>query len=106
MAVLLLKEMLSSANWFGIACALVGVIIIEKSWSKGRIKQEKASRNFAFPIMATLSVALSQVVRKSGLVIYDVPLVGLVVGYACSLLIYTSALLHSHISRQVFSLHK
>ncbi len=106
LAVLLLDELLSTPNWFGIACVLVGVVVIERSWSKGKIRQDKRFRNLVFPIMATLSVALSQVVRKYGLGIYDAPLLGVAVGYACSLLIYTLALLSFHIPRRVFSLRR
>ncbi|UCH32053.1 MAG: DMT family transporter [Candidatus Bathyarchaeota archaeon] len=106
MAALLLNETLSTANFLGIACALIGAVIIERSWSKDKIKPGKVFQNLAFPIMATLSVAVSQVVRKYGLGIYNAPLLGVAVGYACSLLIYALALLRLPISLRTFSWRK
>ena len=88
-AVTLLGETLTAENWLGVASVIVGVIFV------GRIinidnKQTKhvSKKALLVPVLGTLSIAFSQIVRKESLNIYTQPLLGVAVGYFTSLIVY------------------
>jgi len=93
LAVFLLNEMLSPVNWIGIICITLGVVYIEKISGKSN---HKKNETLFFSIVATLFMALSQIIRKYGLGIYNEPLLGAAVGYAISLLLYIPLLIFSN----------
>ncbi len=105
LAVVLLEETLYPINWIGITSIVLGVILIERSSGKSNPEGEGFSRkNLVFPIFASLLTATSQIVRKQGLIIHNEPSLGVAIGYAFSLLMYTLFLTFSDSSRRSISL--
>ncbi len=94
LAVLLLGETLIPEKWIGIVCIVVGVAYIERGLGNLRNGPEKISKKgLVFPLLASLAIALSQIVRKHGLNIYNQPLLGVATGYSSTLLLYLPLLI-------------
>jgi drug/metabolite transporter (DMT)-like permease len=89
LAVLLLGEIIAPENWIGVICIVAGVMFIERSLGKPKTEMKKISKKgLIFPLLATLTIASSQLVRKYGLNIYNEPLLGVAIGYSSSFLLY------------------
>ena len=88
-ATLLLGEMLTTENWIGLICIMVGVIFIGRSINNGDAQTKNTTkRGLIVPILGSLAMAFSQIVRKEGLNIYNEPLLGVAAGYTTSLILY------------------
>lgn len=106
-AVLLLSEVLAPENWIGVICIVVGVMFIERGLGKPKTEPEGIfKKGLIFPLLATLTIAFSHLVRKHGLNIYNEPLLGVAVGYSSSLLLYLLLLTSSSSMRCSMSLGK
>jgi DME family drug/metabolite transporter len=100
LAVLFLGEVLTPEKWIGIVCIVVGVVYVERGLSNLKTGSERISKKgLAFPILASLAIALSQIVRKHGLNIYNQPLLGVAIGYSSTLLLYVPLLISSNTTR-------
>jgi drug/metabolite transporter (DMT)-like permease len=89
LAVLLLGEVIAPENWIGVICMVAGVMFIERSLDKPKTETKKIfKKGLIFPLLATLTIASSQLVRKYGLNIYNEPLLGVAIGYSSSFLLY------------------
>jgi DME family drug/metabolite transporter len=87
-AVLLLGEVLTIENWIGLACIIAGVIFVGRSINNNETRPKSTSKKvFIIPIVGSLAIAFSQIVRKEGLNIYNEPLLGVAVGYSTSLIV-------------------
>jgi drug/metabolite transporter (DMT)-like permease len=88
-AVFFLNEKLSSLNWLGLICMLIGVLFIERSSNPSKVKESWFSKKqLIIPIIGTLFMASSSVIRKFGLNLYHEPVLGTAIGYLSSLIIY------------------
>jgi drug/metabolite transporter (DMT)-like permease len=88
-AILFLGEVLSVGNWVGLACVVAGVIFIGRHLNNGSTQAKYASKmGFIVPLIGSLAVAFSQIVRKESLYVYNQPLLGTAVGYLTSLVVY------------------
>jgi DME family drug/metabolite transporter len=88
-AILLLGETLTAENWIGVACIIVGGIFLGRSINKGDAQHKNTSKkSFIVPVLGSLAIAFSQIMRKEGLNIYNEPLLGTAVGYSISLIFY------------------
>jgi drug/metabolite transporter, DME family len=88
-ATLLLGEVLTTENWIGLICIMVGVIFIGRSINNGDAQTKNTTkRGLIVPILGSLAMACSQIVRKEGLNIYNEPLLGVAAGYTTSLILY------------------
>ena len=88
-AVSLLGEALIIESWIGLACVIVGVIFIGRNINKGNTQTKYIpKKGLIVPVVGSLAIAFSQIVRKEGLNIYNQPLLGLAVGYATTLIVY------------------
>jgi len=97
LAVLLLSEALAPENWIGIACIMVGVVLIERILSNPKSGPKRISKKgLVFPLTAALTVAFSALARKHGLNIYNEPLLGVAIGYSSSFLLYLLLTTYSH----------
>ena len=95
-AFLLLGEVLSPENWIGIVCIVAGVVFVERSLSEPKAGSKRIfKKGLVFPLIATLTIALSVVFRKHGLNIYNEPLLGVAIGYSLSFLLYLLLLISS-----------
>jgi len=92
LAVLLLNEVLSLWNWIGIICIFIGVFLIERGLGKTvNVKkrlQGISKKDLVFPIIAAFTFALSLIIRKHGLNIYDEPLLSASIGYSTAFLFF------------------
>lgn len=100
LAVVLLKEALTPEKWIGIVCIVVGVVCIERGSSNLKTGPERISKKgLVFPLLSSLAIALSQIVRKHGLNIYNQPLLGVAIGYSSTLLLYLPLLISFNTTR-------
>lgn len=87
-AVLLLGETLSSANWVGIVCIIFGVISIQRLSMNDVGHKRILAGSLSVSLLGALATAMSYIVRKSGLDICNVPLFGAALGYTFALILY------------------
>ena len=88
-AVLFLGEALTFENWTGLVCIIAGVIFIGRKMNNGETTPKGTTKRFLiFPILGSLAIASSQIVRKEALNIYNQPLLGVAVGYTATLIVY------------------
>ncbi|MCW4034458.1 MAG: DMT family transporter [Candidatus Bathyarchaeota archaeon] len=87
-AVLLLGETLSPENWAGMLCIIVGVIFVGKNLNGNTKTATVSKKGLIIPVLGSLAIAASQIVRKEALNIYSQPLLGVAVGYTTSLVVY------------------
>jgi len=109
-AVLLLNETFSSINFLGIMCIILGAISIERSLRSNAWDKRILKRSLILPVLATLMNALSYIIRKHGLTIYNEPLLGVAIGHAISFLlffllsIFPNSVRRSFVSKKDFGL--
>jgi len=99
-AILLLGETLTAENWIGLACIIAGVIFVGRNINNGDAQPKNTTKKgFIIPILGSLAIALSQIVRKEGLNIYNQPLLGVAMGYTTALIVYLLLLFFSNGTR-------
>jgi len=99
-AVLLLSETLALKNWIGIICIVVGAVFIERSLGKPRTGPKRyLQKGLVFPLLAGLIRALSAIISKQGLNIYNEPLLGIAIGYSATLFLDLLSSIFSHTVR-------
>jgi drug/metabolite transporter, DME family len=94
-AVSFLGEVLTIANWIGLACITTGVLIIGKISNKNSPTSQATTKELLIPVTGSLLVAFSSIIRKEGLNLYNQPLLGVAVGYSASLIFYLIVLAFS-----------
>lgn len=100
MAVSLLGEALSIENWIGLVCVIVGVIFIGRNINKNDPQTKHTSKKgLIVPVVGSLAIAFSQIVRKESLNIYNQPLLGAAMGYTTALIVYLLVMAFSKTSR-------
>lgn len=88
-AILLLGEALTSENWIGLVCIIVGVISVGRIVNKGETSPKNTTKKgLIVPMVGSLAFAFSYIVRKEALNIYNQPLLGVAVGYTTALIVY------------------
>lgn len=88
-AVMFLGETLTSENWIGLLCVVMGAIFIGRTIHNGNTQTEdRSKKGLILPLVGSLSIAFSQTLRKEGLNIYNQPLLGVAIGYLTSLFVY------------------
>ncbi|MFC1487621.1 DMT family transporter [Thermoproteota archaeon] len=95
-AVLLLGELLTVENWVGLICVIVGVVFVGRNINNDKSKNQHASKKgLIIPVLGSLAIAFSQIVRKEGLNLYNQPLLGVAIGYSTALIVYLLVMLFS-----------
>ena len=88
-AVLLLGEVLTTENWVGLVCIIVGVVSVGRIVNRGEASYRNATKKgLIVPVLGSLTFAFSYIVRKEALNIYNQPLLGVAVGYLTALIVY------------------
>ena len=88
-AILFLGEALTLENWVGLVCIIVGVVFVGRSLNNGGDGYLKVSKKgLIVPVVGSLALAFSQIVRKEGLNVYNESLLGVAVGYTATLTLY------------------
>ena len=104
LAVLLLSEILSLENWIGIILVIFGGIFVGTNSRKNEMGDTLSRKNLGLPIVAGLALAISNVIRKYALNLYNAPVLGVAVAYTFSLLSYFLMLMLSASTRKGLSL--
>lgn len=86
LAVLVLSETMTLANWVGIFIVFLGAVLVE--WTSRDVSEKKARswRDLMLPIIGGVALAVGAVLRKYGLVMFDAPVFGVAIAYTASLL--------------------
>jgi len=93
-AIILLGEVLATENWIGLGCIIIGVISVGRFVNKSKNGSQKTTnKGLIFPLVGSLVLAFSQIVRKEALNIYNQPLLGVAVGYTTTLIVYLLVML-------------
>jgi drug/metabolite transporter (DMT)-like permease len=103
---LLFGEILNFENIIGVFFVLVGVVLIERSFTKSGNGKRKiiSKKDLLIPIIASLAVAFSHIIRKQGLNIYNEQLLGVAIGYSAALLFYL--IINSYLTKTILSVSK
>jgi drug/metabolite transporter (DMT)-like permease len=104
LAVLLLSEILSLENWIGITLVIFGGIFVGTNSRKIKTGDKPSRKNLALPIVGGLALAVSNIIRKYALNLYNAPVLGVAVAYTFSLISYSLMLMLSASTRKELSL--
>ena len=105
LAVLFLAEALAPGNWAGILMVFLGGILVE--WSSREAKSQKHSKkDLIFPVLGGVALGFGSLLRKSALILFDAPVLGVAVAYTVSLLPFLVILAFSAQTRKGLSLKR
>jgi uncharacterized membrane protein len=100
LAVIILSERPWIGLFMGLACIVVGSIIIEASMHKGSIKGSRTSW-MTLPILYAFTAGFNDVLRKQALLVLNQPLFGTTIAYTSTLLLYTILILLTNNMAQI-----
>jgi drug/metabolite transporter (DMT)-like permease len=86
-AAFLLNEELTIGVWLGIVCVVFGAIMVQRAMYGGVVFRGDV-KDLIYPFLAAILVGFSYVVKKEGLNVCDVPVMGVAVGYVTAFLLY------------------
>jgi drug/metabolite transporter (DMT)-like permease len=104
LAVLLLGETPTLANWIGVFVVVIGVILVEMTSCDPNGGKIRSLRNLIFPILGGLAFGVSVILRKYALNLCNTPVFGVAVAYAFSLIPFAVILLYQKPNREWRSL--
>jgi len=85
LAVLFLSEALAPGNWAGILMVFLGGFLVE--WSSQEASNQKHSKkDLIYPVLGGISLGFGSIIRKSALIQFDAPVLGVAIAYTASLL--------------------
>jgi DME family drug/metabolite transporter len=106
LAVVLLSESLSGANWVGIICIIAGVVFMQLSTRRNGAQEKKGKKSLIFPVLGGITIAVGTVIGKYALTISDAPTFGVAEAYTFSLLPYMLILTVSTLTRRELNLKR
>jgi drug/metabolite transporter, DME family len=105
LAVIFLNEILTLGNWLGIGAIISGVIIIQMS-CRGNTCANSSLKDWGLPIMAGIAFAVSAILSKTALNLFNAPFLGVTVAYAFAFIPYIAYLIVDKKSRINFIMPK
>jgi DME family drug/metabolite transporter len=105
LAALFLNEVLTVGNWLGIGTIISGVIIIQMS-CKGNTCANSSLKEWSFPIMGGIIFAVSAVLTKTALTLFNAPFLGVTIAHIFALTPYIAFLFFNKKSRNEFSVRQ
>ncbi len=106
-AIILLHEQPTIGTLAGTLCVVCGAVLVGRSIHGNSAKSWRSVKTgMAFSVFASMALGLSYVVRKIGLNICDEPIMGVALGYAVALSIYTLMASISSNIRSTLSMNK
>jgi len=85
-AVIFLNETLSIENYLGVLCIIIGGILIERSTRSSEAAKNRIFKKWVIiPLVGTIIIAISAILRKQGLTLNNEPLFAVAIGYAVAL---------------------
>jgi drug/metabolite transporter (DMT)-like permease len=104
LAVVLLGEILSWGNWFGILLIILGSFLVEMSAQEINNGHVHSRKDLILPLVGGLTLGVSSITRKYALDLFNAPVLGVAIGYTFSLLTYALILMFSAPTRKELSL--
>jgi uncharacterized membrane protein len=105
-ATVFLNEKLTLQIGMGIVVIIGGIIIFEKDMQKDAAIGRRNPKDLIYPLLSALFFSFAIVARKMGLNILDSPILGVTVGFATSMVIYSVVCLGAPKLRASISLKK
>jgi drug/metabolite transporter, DME family len=105
LAALFLNEVLTIENLLGVAAIISGIIVIEMS-CKNHSCADSSLRQWSVPIVGGITFAVSAVLSKMALSMFNAPMLGVAIAFAFALIPYGIWLFFSNNARNSFSLRK
>lgn len=107
LAVVFLSELLTLANWIGVAAIAVGVIFVEMSCRNNSCgNNNNVLKNWVFPILGGITLGISAILRKTALNLFNAPVLGIAVAYSFSFIPYLAILAFHSSTRKSLSLKR
>ena len=101
LAVLFLSEILTPQNLIGVISIAIGVIFVELNFRQATNGGQKSViRSLIYPVLGGVTLSVSAIMRKAALDIFNAPVLGVAVAYACSFLLYAVMLAFSKPTRK------
>lgn len=106
LAVLFLSEILAPGNWAGILMVVLGGIFVEWSSREANNQKKHSKKDLIYPVLGGAALGFGSILRKSALILFDAPVLGVAVAYTASLLPFLVMLLFSASTRKELSLKR
>ncbi len=106
-AIILLHEQPTIGVLLGTFCVICGAVLVARSIHGNKARLGGSVKTGpAFSLSASIVYGLSFAIRKIGLNIYDEPIIGVALGYAMALIIYTLMAATSSNIRRIVSVNR
>jgi drug/metabolite transporter, DME family len=106
LAVLFLSEFLTPNNWTGILMVFLGGILVEWSSREAGNLNIHSRRDLIYPVLGGAALGAGSILRKSALIQFDAPVLGVAVAYTTSLLPFLIIIASSTSTRKELSLKR
>jgi DME family drug/metabolite transporter len=106
LAVLFLSEFLTPNNWTGILMVFLGGILVEWSSREAGNLNIHSRRDLIYPVLGGAVLGAGSILRKSALIQFDAPVLGVAVAYTTSLLPFLIIIASSTSTRKELSLKR
>jgi drug/metabolite transporter, DME family len=106
LAVLFLSEILAPGNWAGILLVFLGGILVEWSSREANSQNRHSKKDLIYPVLGGIALGVGSILRKSALILFDAPVLGVAVAYTASLLPFLVMLAFSSSTRKELSLRR
>jgi drug/metabolite transporter (DMT)-like permease len=106
LAVLFLSEFLAPSNWTGILMVFLGGILVEWSSREAGNLNIHSRKDLIYPVLGGLALGAGSILRKSALIQFDAPVLGVAVAYTASLLPFLIIIASSTSTRKELSLKR
>ena len=84
LAVLFLSEILAPGNWAGILMVFLGGILVEWSSREADNQNRHSKKDLIYPVLGGIALGVGSILRKSALILFDAPVLGVAVAYTAS----------------------
>ncbi len=106
-AIMLLHEQPTEGTLVGTSFVVCGAALVGRSIYSNNVKSGRSwTAGLAFSVFASIALGFSYTIRKMGLNTYDEPIIGVALGYAVALSIYTLIVSVSRKMRNTVSLNR
>ena len=106
LAVLFLSEFLTPSNWTGILMVFLGGILVEWSSREAGNLNIHSRKDLIYPVLGGAALGAGSILRKSALIQFDAPVLGVAVAYTASLLPFLIMIASSTSTRKELSLKR
>ncbi|MCX8152872.1 MAG: DMT family transporter [Candidatus Bathyarchaeota archaeon] len=106
LGVSLLNERLSMKNWVGIMAVILGSILVAATAPKNGSNSAFSKKYLLLPLVGGVALAVSNIIRKYALTLFNEPAFGVTIAYASSLFAYSLVLAGHNSTRKELSIKR